>query len=117
MNFVLRSGVVVAALVILSACTPPLDLSGDGSEPTILRYSEPSLSGLRAQRPYPNPDDVCQLLAPNRYTDPVREEDRDLIACPKHEKGAIADRRTQGARIVAHAKHWTILSVRRVASE
>ncbi|MEM7241690.1 MAG: hypothetical protein AAF429_05850 [Pseudomonadota bacterium] len=99
---------------VLMSCTPPLDLSGDGAEPTTLNYTEPNLSGLNAKGPYPNADDVCQLLAPNKFTDPVREEGRDLIACPKHEKGAIADRRGEGARIVAHAKHWTILSIRPV---
>ncbi len=107
----LRMTFAFAGLLALTACTEPLELSEDGAEPTVLNYSEPGLSGLRAKAPYPNPDDVCQLLAPNSYTGPVREEGKDLIACPKHEKGAIADRRAEGANIVAHAKHWTILSV------
>ena len=108
---------VFLLIFALAACTPPLDLSGDGAEPTILAYGEPNLSGLRAKSPYPNPDDVCQLLHPNRYTDPVREEERDLIACPKHEENAIADRRKAGARIVAHAKHWSILSIKSLATK
>lgn len=108
----LQTGCATTFLFFVAACTPPLDLSGDGAEPTVLSYSEPTLSGLRAIAPYPKPDDVCQLLAPNRYTDPVREEGRDLIACPKHERGAIEDRRRNGARIVAYAKHWAILSIR-----
>ena len=40
---------------------------------------------------------------------------RYLIASPKHENGAIADRRKAGAHIVAHAKHWTILRIKSLA--
>lgn len=114
MKFV-QTGRAKTFLFFVAACTSPLDLSGVSAEPTILRYSEPTLSGLRAIAPYPNPDDVCQLLAPNHYTDPMREEGHELIACPKHERGAIEDRRRDGARIVAYAKHWAILSIRTAA--
>jgi hypothetical protein len=34
-----------------------------------------------------------------------------LIACPKHEKGALEDRMAEGARVVGHARHWTLLQV------
>lgn len=108
----LQFGTSAICVLVVSACMPPVDLSGDGAAPTTLNYTAPDLSGLNAIGPYPNSDDVCQLLAPNRFTDPVRTKGRDLIACPKHEKGAIADRRGKGARLVAYAKHWTILSVR-----
>jgi len=81
-------------------------------KPTIFEYTSPDASGLSAVRPYPNPDDVCQLLAPNANTQSLVTEGRALIACPKHEEGAIEDRRRDGARVVANATHWVILSVR-----
>ena len=39
-----------------------------------------------------------------------------LIACPKYEIGALEDRIRQGARVIAHAKHWTILDISKPSS-
>ena len=39
-----------------------------------------------------------------------------LIACPKHEIGALEDRIRQGARVIAHAKHWTVLDISKPSS-
>ena len=102
---------LLAPIMLLATCgclSPNLDF---GEEPTTLRYTEPSASGLNAIEPYPKPEDVCQVI---RENSDIREPVSDgsfLIACPKHESGAIAARRSEGAQVVAHARHWTILSV------
>ncbi|MEL7214211.1 MAG: hypothetical protein AAGK92_16225 [Pseudomonadota bacterium] len=95
-----------ATTITLSACQ-----SVAPEEPTIFEYTSPQVSGLSPVRAFPNPDDVCQLLAKSDTTRMLEEEGRRLIACPKHEKGAIEDRRKQGARVVANATHWVILSI------
>ena len=96
-------------LLLTAGCVDPsLDFS---SEPTTLSYTELSASGLRAVRPYPNPNDVCQVI---RDDETIREPVNDetfLIACPKHEREAIHDRLNEGAEIFGHAHHWTILTV------
>ena len=69
-----------------------------------------------AVQPYPNPDDVCQVIGRNSLIQPLYDDKSTLIACPKHERGAIADRRAEGARTVAHAKHWSILRVAKTRS-
>lgn len=84
---------------------------GYGPHATTMRYTEPKASGLKAVRPYPTPDDVCQVIGENRVTQELLDDSSLLIACPKHEQGAIGDRRREGAQIVAHAKHWTLLRV------
>ncbi|MFL4469718.1 hypothetical protein ACERZ8_07490 [Tateyamaria armeniaca] len=96
----------------LYACAPEpaLDL-GYGPEPTTSRYTDPSESGLVAVRPFPGPDDVCVVVGENDLTREFLDDSATLIGCPKHETGAIADRAAQGARVVAHARHWTLLSV------
>ncbi|MEE2945107.1 MAG: hypothetical protein VX444_08035 [Pseudomonadota bacterium] len=99
-----------AAIVFLQACQP-IEPAVKADEPTTFNYTEASLSGLRPVRPYPNADDVCELLGESKNTEVLRVDGADLIACPKHEKGAIADRKREGARVVGNAKHWVILSV------
>ncbi len=97
------------ALFAMSGCLgPDLDY---GAKPTTFRYTEAGISGLNAVRPYPTPDDVCEVISENQA---IREPANDgsfLIACPKHERGAINDRRGEGAKVIAYARHWTILSV------
>lgn len=103
------------SIVFLGGCdvqTPKTEGPlGYGPHATTLRYTEPSASGLKAVRPYPNPDDVCQVIGKNRVTADIMADGQTLIACPKHEQGAIADRKREGATLVAHAKHWTLLQV------
>ncbi|WP_152563314.1 hypothetical protein [Ruegeria halocynthiae] len=98
-----------ALLFALGGCFGPnLDF---GEEPTTFRYTEASASGLNAVRPYPTAEDVCQVIRENQeIRDPV-DDGSFLIACPKHERGAISDRQNEGAQVVAQARHWTILSV------
>ena len=82
-----------------------------GPDPTTYSYTVPEDSALAPVRPYSNPDDVCQVIRENKA---IREPVNDgtfLIACPKHERGAISDRLGEGADIIGHAKHWTVLVV------
>ena len=96
---------------VLSGCTPAAN-TNFGAEPTTLSYTEPKASRLKAIRPYPSPDDVCQVIGENAFTAEFIDDAYLLIGCPKHEKGAIADRKLEGAKVVAHAKHWTLLNIR-----
>ena len=98
------------ATFLLSACATSTD-QDFGPEPTTSRYTEPSDSGLLAVRPFPNPDDVCVVVGENSLTSEFLDDSATLIACPKHEKGALADRQSEGAKVVDHARHWTLLSV------
>ena len=97
------------AAIGLAGCVEPR--TDYASTPTTANYTETSLAGLSAVRPYPNPDDVCQVI---RENDAIREPADNgsfLIACPKHVRGALQDRKSEGAKVLGHAKHWTILTV------
>jgi hypothetical protein len=89
------------AAFFISACD-----SVQPEETTILHYTSAKLSGLNPIRPFPNSDDVCLLLKENKLTSVIDNQGRSLIACPKHEKGVISDRLTEGARVVANLEHW-----------
>ena len=80
--------------------------------PTTYEYTQASRSGLKTLQPYLNADDICQLLKVNRAVADLAVEGRTFIACPKHEEGAIGDRRRAGARVVDNSKHWVIMSVK-----
>ncbi|MEP0960479.1 MAG: hypothetical protein ABJQ70_22055 [Roseobacter sp.] len=98
----------VPVLILAGCAAPNFD---HNAEPTISSYTLPSASGVVSVKPYPNPDDVCQII---KEDDSIREPVDDgsiLIACPKHEKGALRDREREGADVIAQAKHWTILTV------
>ena len=101
----------ILILTLAGCLAPNLDF---GPEPTKFDYSEPIRSGLSSVKPYPSPDDICQVI---REHSAIREPVNDgsfLIACPKHERGAIMGRLEEGAKIIAHARHWTILSVENI---
>jgi len=98
------------------ACLLPLNSLADhtlgyNAAATISSYTSPEASGLIGVRPYPNPSDVCQVIAENDTTLALIHKGTMLIACPKHETGAIQNRINENAHIVAHAKHWSILRV------
>lgn len=86
--------------------------STKAEDPTANNNTKASRSGLKTVRPYPSPDDVCQLLRVNRAVEDLVVKDSTLIACPKHEKGALADRRRAGAWVIGNSTHWVILSVK-----
>ncbi len=100
--------ILITSTLALAGCAPTMNF---GANSTTFDSTEPSASGLSAVRPYPNPDDVCQVIRENGA---IREPANDgtiLIACPKHERGAISDRKNEGAEVIGHAKHWTVLAV------
>ncbi len=101
---------MIGAVSILTGCVSIAPL-GYGAEPTRFTYSEPKQSGLIAVRPFPGPEDVCQVIGENLVTSPLLDDSAILIGCPKHETGAISDRLADGGQIVAHAKHWTLISM------
>ena len=105
----LTKPVAPLVLIAVSGCLgPDLDY---GAEPTTFNYTEAGSSGLNAIRPYPTPEDVCQVISENQAIREPVDDGSFLIACPKHERGAISDRRGEGAKVIAYARHWTILSV------
>ena len=105
-----RSFVLTTLLLIATGCAEK-NVLGYSSEPTTSEYTEPKESGLETIHPYPTAEDVCRTLSDNTATRDLRAGNVVLIACPKHEKGAIGDRISEGATVVAHARHWSILSV------
>lgn len=107
-----RAILCLAALVITGLISGCQTQTGYGPHATTHRYTEASLSGLRTLAPYPNHDDVCQTIDKKTLPEELATRDDMMIACPKHETGAIGDRRSEGAKIVAYAKHWTVLSIR-----
>ncbi|MDP5325822.1 MAG: hypothetical protein NWS99_04930 [Paracoccaceae bacterium] len=100
--------IVLPLMVAGCTTTPPL---GYGPEPSTFRYTPPESSGLLAFRAYPGPDDVCRVIGENSLTGDFLDDSALLIGCPKLEQGAIRDRVHDGARIVAHARDWTLLSM------
>ena len=96
--------------LISNDCQSMTELDFD-SEPKTTKYTLPEVSNLIGVRPYPNPDDVCQVIGENYVTRDLMRSEGTLIGCPKHERGAIEDRMNEGATVVAHAKHWTLLRV------
>ena len=79
--------------------------------PAPAHATDPSQSGLVAVRPYPNADDVCQVIGENSLTNPFLDDAAILIGCPKHESGAIFARLREGGQVVAYARHWTLISI------
>ncbi|WP_162946907.1 hypothetical protein [Ruegeria sp. EL01] len=96
--------------IAASACRPE-NVLGYESEPTTQGYTEPFVSGLKVGDPYPTQEEVCVRIKKNNATSDLVEAGYFLIGCPKHEKGAIEDRMSEGAKVVAHSKHWTLLQV------
>jgi hypothetical protein len=85
------------------------------NQPTTHSYTDAIASGLRILKPYPNPDDVCGVMDKTSLPTELAAKYGQLIACPKHEKGALGDRTREGAIVVAHAKHWIVLRVSKTA--
>lgn len=88
-------------LLLLAACVSQ-------PEPS---FSPPEASGLEGGRHYPGPDDVCQVIGENALTSEYLDDSATLIGCPKAEPGAIADRKAEGATVLAELGEWLLLSV------
>ncbi|MCY4172538.1 MAG: hypothetical protein OXF25_00360 [Cyanobacteria bacterium MAG CAR3_bin_5] len=74
------------------------------------RYSTGD-SCLHSVRPYPNTDDVCQVIGENDITVEYLDDAALLIGCPYHETGAIGDRLAEGAQQLDQIGSWVLLSV------
>jgi hypothetical protein len=91
-----------APALLLAACT------ATAPDPT---YTPPEASGLVAVRPFPGPDDVCQIIGENALTNRYLDDSATLIGCPVAEPGAIADRKAAGAIELDRIGDWLLLSV------
>lgn len=111
----MRLLLIVGALLVASCDVSTMDdaivASDTADRPTTYRYTEPHQSGLDALRPFPSAGDVCQLVAKNDLVAPFMQSGEMLIACPKHELGALTDRQNDGARVVANTRHWVVLEL------
>ena len=101
----------ISCLLMVTGCAK-LEPGSVVDQPATYSYTNPEDSGLKAGLPFPGPGDVCVSLRKNSMTKPFETESHFLIACPKHETGAIGDRISQQqAAVVGNAKHWVVLSV------
>lgn len=111
------SGVVVdnetQHYIVPRACSFTLsdNMTKYTARPQIWTYTKTQDSGFLGGRPYPGPRHVCRTVRKTSLTESYSMDGVLLIACPKHELGAINDRRSEGAKQVAYAKHWTLLHV------
>lgn len=98
-------------LIGLSACTT-IEPVPEGTTPKTYSDTKLETSGLIARSPFPNPNDVCVVLDSHPLTKSFESENHFLIACPKHEKGAIWDRKKQQqAKIIGNSKHWVLMRI------
>lgn len=87
-------------LIALMACNPAQEA----------RYTPPETSGLISVRPYPNANDVCQVIGENDLTRAFLDDSALLIGCPFTEEGAIKDRLAEGAQRLDQIGAWVLLS-------
>ena len=90
-----------------------LGVSGCMSEPPAKEvvYTPPEASGLPGVRPYPGPEDICQVIGENELTGEYLDHTATLVGCPKHETGAIADRLAEGGMQVDEVGAWVLISI------
>ena len=67
--------------LISNDCQSMTELDFD-SEPKTTKYTLPEVSNLIGVRPYPNPDDVCQVIGENYVTRDLMRSEGTLIGCP-----------------------------------
>ena len=110
----MRYFLIVGSLAIVSACNSIEYNEGEfdyDATPATYEYSDALDSGLKTLAPYPNADDVCRVVDETTVPNVLVKQGKSLIACPKHEFGALEDRIKEGAVVIAHAKHWSVLRV------
>ena len=74
-------------------------------------YSPPEASGLAGVRPYPNDDDVCQIIGENALSNQYLDHTSLLVGCPAHETGAISDRIREGGVQLDQIGDWVLFSI------
>ena len=89
----------ISALALVTACASTPD------------YSSPEASGLIGVRPYPGPNDVCQVIGENELTNQYLDHTEILVGCPIGESGAIKDRNNEGGTIVDLVGQWVLISI------
>lgn len=115
----MRYFLVVGSFAIVSACNSIEYDQGAfdyDATPTAYKYSDALDSGLKTLAPYPNADDVCRIVDETSVPNVLVKQGKSLIACPKHEFGALEDRIKEGAAVIAHAKHWSVLRVGQIGA-
>ena len=75
------------------------------------QYTPPEDYGLASVRPYPNPDDVCQVIGETPLVVEYLDHTSLLIGCPIHEVGAMQDRQSEGAVPVRLVGRWLLFSI------
>ncbi len=95
------------AAIAMAACTTQTDPRFEAAA----TYSRPKQSGLVAVRPYPNANDVCQVIGENDVTANYLDHTTLLIGCPANERGAIADRTRAGAKRLDDIGAWVLLAL------
>lgn len=74
------------------------------------QYTPPEDDGLASVRPYPGPDDVCQVIGETPLVAEYLDHTSLLIGCPIHEVGAMHDRQAGGAVPVRLVGRWLLFS-------
>ncbi|MCV6594227.1 MAG: hypothetical protein OIF48_14835 [Silicimonas sp.] len=74
-------------------------------------YTPPEASSLIGFGPYPGPGDVCQKIAENDLSNPYLDDTQQLIGCPTHERGAIADRLRDGGELLDRIGDWQLIAM------
>lgn len=95
----------------LLATLSTLSLTACGPVQITAGYSPPESSGLVGVRPYPTPDDVCQVIGENELTSDYLDHTTVLIGCPVSEAGAIRDRLSEGGERLETIGDWVLLLI------
>lgn len=104
----MKKAIGTLGLLVLAGCSH----GPDRQDGVASAHLSPEVSGLVGVRPYPNADDVCQVIGENALTSRHLDHTSILIGCPRYEAGAIADRVAEGAVVLEDIGEWTLLSAR-----
>lgn len=100
---------VIGLCLLAAGCT-----QSNTEERTVMGYySPPWQSGLKAIRPYPNPDSVCKEIGYNMVSKDFYDESKLLVGCPKTEQVMINDRVAEGGQVVGYIHQWTMIHMPR----
>ena len=74
-------------------------------------YAKLYFAGLCTLRGYPTRSDVCKSLKVTANISKYKRKGFRLIACPRHERGAVRDRVKEGALVVGRGGKWSVLRI------